>query len=223
MGWALEGLALIVLWERLDHPGLKYFAVALFAAVTIRLVANDEVLAYHERGSWRILNWLLYTYLVPAAALFVAARRARAGRARPASIRRARAGTSERRPLGARVPRRSPVSSSSSSGSTSRSPTGSRPARRSTSASSVSPRATSRPRSPGALRALRCSRSASRMTRRALRWVSLAPAARDDRQGLPPRPRRARRSLSRRLAARPRGLAHPRLARVPALRAARAG
>jgi uncharacterized membrane protein len=75
VGWALEGLALIVLWERLDHAGLKYVAIALFAAVAIRLVANDEVLAYHSRGSWRIVNWLLYTYWIPAAALFVASRR----------------------------------------------------------------------------------------------------------------------------------------------------
>lgn len=75
VGWALEGLALVVLWERLDHTGLKYVAIALFAAVTLRLVANAEVLAYHPRGSWRILNWLLYTYWIPAAALFVASRR----------------------------------------------------------------------------------------------------------------------------------------------------
>jgi hypothetical protein len=75
VGWALEGLALLVLWERLDHPGLKYVALGLFAAVTTRLALNVEVLAYYPRGSWRILNWLLYTYLVPAAALFLAARR----------------------------------------------------------------------------------------------------------------------------------------------------
>jgi hypothetical protein len=75
VGWALEGLALVVLWERLDHPGLKYVALALFAAVTGRLVLNVEVLAYHPRGAWRIFNWVLYTYLVPAAALFLASRR----------------------------------------------------------------------------------------------------------------------------------------------------
>ena len=28
IGWALEGLALIALWRRLDHPGLKWFALA---------------------------------------------------------------------------------------------------------------------------------------------------------------------------------------------------
>jgi hypothetical protein len=29
IGWALEGLAVLVLWTRLDHPGLKYFGVVL--------------------------------------------------------------------------------------------------------------------------------------------------------------------------------------------------
>jgi hypothetical protein len=69
IGWALEGLALVMLWQRLDHPGLKYVGLALLAAVTVRLVVNDAVLTYHARPAFRIVNWLLYTYLVPAAAL----------------------------------------------------------------------------------------------------------------------------------------------------------
>lgn len=69
VGWALEGLAVIVLWTRLNHPGLKYFGLALFAAVTVRLVANPELLDYHERSGWPIVNWLMYTYLIPAATL----------------------------------------------------------------------------------------------------------------------------------------------------------
>lgn len=69
IGWALEGLALVMLWQRLDHPGLKYVGLALLVAVAIRLVANDAVLTYHARPAFRIVNWLLYTYLVPAAAL----------------------------------------------------------------------------------------------------------------------------------------------------------
>jgi len=69
VGWALEGIAVIVLWTRLNHPGLKYFGLALFAAVTVRLVVNPELLDYHERSGWPIVNWLTYTYLIPAAAL----------------------------------------------------------------------------------------------------------------------------------------------------------
>lgn len=73
IGWAVEGAVTLVLWSRLDHPGLKYFAVALLGAATIRLVANQAVLGYYPRPSWRIVNWLLYTYLVPAASLVYAA------------------------------------------------------------------------------------------------------------------------------------------------------
>ncbi len=69
IGWALEGFAVLLLWRRLDHPGLKYFGLALLCATTIRLVANVELLGYHPRSSVPIVNWLAYTYLVPAAAL----------------------------------------------------------------------------------------------------------------------------------------------------------
>jgi uncharacterized membrane protein len=39
------------------------------AAATLRLVANPAVLSYAERGAWPVLNWVLYTYLVPALSL----------------------------------------------------------------------------------------------------------------------------------------------------------
>ncbi|HVP27875.1 MAG TPA: DUF2339 domain-containing protein [Myxococcota bacterium] len=72
LGWALEGAALAWLWRRLDHPGLKWAGAALLAAVSVRLVANPALLSYHVGSGWPILNWLLYTYLVPAACLFTA-------------------------------------------------------------------------------------------------------------------------------------------------------
>ncbi len=74
LGWALLGCALIALWRRLDHAGLKYFALALLAVVSARLLLNPEVLLYHPRASFPVVNWLMYTYLVPAAALLVSAR-----------------------------------------------------------------------------------------------------------------------------------------------------
>ncbi|HSQ00189.1 MAG TPA: DUF2339 domain-containing protein [Candidatus Dormibacteraeota bacterium] len=74
IAWALEGVAVAWLWRRLDHPGLKYFGLALLGAVAVRLIANPAVLGYYPRPAWRIVNWLLYTYLVPAAALFGASR-----------------------------------------------------------------------------------------------------------------------------------------------------
>jgi hypothetical protein len=74
IGWALNGLAVLALWSRLDHPGLKYFGLALLAAATVRLVLNPAVLEYYPRGPIPIINWVLYTYLVPAAALLASAR-----------------------------------------------------------------------------------------------------------------------------------------------------
>ena len=74
IGWALEGLALIALWRRLDHPGLKWLALAHLAAVTFRLVPTAVLLDSYPRSAHRIVNWVLYTYLVPAAALFASSR-----------------------------------------------------------------------------------------------------------------------------------------------------
>lgn len=69
IGWALEAAALLTLYRRLDHPGLKWVSMLLFAFVGSRLLLNPYVLGYYERGPWRIVNWLSYTYLVPAACL----------------------------------------------------------------------------------------------------------------------------------------------------------
>ena len=72
IGWALEAAALWWLFTRLPHPGLRLFGAALFAAVGARLLLNPEVLRYQERGG-PIINWLLYTYGVPALACFAGA------------------------------------------------------------------------------------------------------------------------------------------------------
>lgn len=72
IGWALQGAVLLQLWRKLDHPGLKYFALALLALVTVWLLLPDAW-AFHPRSGRPILNWLLYTYLVPAAALIAGA------------------------------------------------------------------------------------------------------------------------------------------------------
>jgi hypothetical protein len=86
IGWALEGLALVWLWQRLDHPGPKWIGLALLAAVSVRLIGNPALLEYYAPSSRPILNWLLYTYLVPAAALIGAA-----GLLAPLEVARARA------------------------------------------------------------------------------------------------------------------------------------
>jgi uncharacterized membrane protein len=74
IGWALNGLAILALWIRLEHPGLKYFGLALLGAATLRLTINPEVLSYHVRTGTLVWNWLAYTYLVPAAALVLSHR-----------------------------------------------------------------------------------------------------------------------------------------------------
>ena len=72
IGWALEGAALAWLYRRIPHRGLLYSAVALLAVVFVRLALNPAVFVYEPRGSMRIFNWYLYTYLLGAAAMFVA-------------------------------------------------------------------------------------------------------------------------------------------------------
>jgi Predicted membrane protein (DUF2339) len=69
IGWALEGAALAWLFTRIPHRGLFYAAVALLGTVFVRLALNPEVFEYAPRGSIRIFNWYLYTYLICAAAL----------------------------------------------------------------------------------------------------------------------------------------------------------
>ena len=73
IGWALEGAAIAWLYTRIPHRGLLLSAVGLLAAVFVRLALNPEVFRYEPRGDTRILNWYLYTYLIAAAAMGVAA------------------------------------------------------------------------------------------------------------------------------------------------------
>jgi Predicted membrane protein (DUF2339) len=73
IGWALEGAAMVWLYLRIPHRGLFYGAAVLLLAVFVRLAINPAILFYEPRGSLRIFNWYLYTYLVCAAAMFAAA------------------------------------------------------------------------------------------------------------------------------------------------------
>jgi uncharacterized membrane protein len=73
VGWALEAVAVSWLFGRLPHPGLRVFAGLLYGAVGVRLLLNPELLRYQERGA-PILNWLLYTFGIPALACLVGGR-----------------------------------------------------------------------------------------------------------------------------------------------------
>ncbi|MCG3148572.1 MAG: hypothetical protein PCFJNLEI_02016 [Verrucomicrobiae bacterium] len=83
IAWALEGAALLWLWHRVPHNGLRWVGGALLSVAFCRLAFNPAVFGYQVRGETPILNWYLYAYGVVTAALFaggwlVGERRARA-------------------------------------------------------------------------------------------------------------------------------------------------
>jgi uncharacterized membrane protein len=74
LGWALEGAALLWLFHRVPHPGLRALGVVLLAAAFIRLALNPAVLDYHPRSSTPVFNWYLYSYGIVTLCLFAGAR-----------------------------------------------------------------------------------------------------------------------------------------------------
>jgi uncharacterized membrane protein len=74
VSWALEGAALAWLHLRVRHRGLVIASAGLLGTVFVRLALNPAVLGYYPRSATPVLNWYLYTYLVCAAACFLAAR-----------------------------------------------------------------------------------------------------------------------------------------------------
>jgi uncharacterized membrane protein len=74
LGWALEGAALLWLFQRVPHPGLRLTGVGLLIAAFGRLALNPAVFEYHPRSVTPIFNWYLYTYGVATICLFVGAR-----------------------------------------------------------------------------------------------------------------------------------------------------
>jgi hypothetical protein len=74
LGLALEGAALLGLFVRVPHPGLRVVGVGLLGAVFVRLLLNPALLEYGVRGSWPIWNQWLYTYGVAVVSMFVGAR-----------------------------------------------------------------------------------------------------------------------------------------------------
>ena len=74
IGWALEAAALVWVYLRIPHRGLLATAAVLYGVVFVRLVFNPAVFEYHPRTTTPIWNWYLYTYLVPAVAMFVGAK-----------------------------------------------------------------------------------------------------------------------------------------------------
>jgi uncharacterized membrane protein len=71
IGWALEGAALLWLFHRIPHPGLRWLGCFLLAVAFLRLTINPSVLSYYERSTIRIVNWYLYTYGIVTASLLM--------------------------------------------------------------------------------------------------------------------------------------------------------
>lgn len=74
IGWGLEGLALIWLFLRLPHPGLRATGVVLLTVAFARLAVNPAVLEYHRSSDTRVFNWYLYAYGIVTVCLMFGAR-----------------------------------------------------------------------------------------------------------------------------------------------------
>jgi uncharacterized membrane protein len=74
VAWALEGAALLWLFHRVPHPGLRATGAVLLVVAFVRLALNPAVLEYHVRSNTGVFNWYLYAYGLAIASLFVGAR-----------------------------------------------------------------------------------------------------------------------------------------------------
>jgi len=74
IGWGLEGAALLWLFHRVPHAGLRLAGAGLLVAAFVRLALNPAVLDYHPRSATAIFNWYLYAYGIVTICLFVGAR-----------------------------------------------------------------------------------------------------------------------------------------------------
>jgi len=74
IGWALEGAALLWLFHRIPHNGLKLTGTALLVAAFVRLAFNPAVFEYHARSATALFNWYLYAYGIVIVCLFAGAR-----------------------------------------------------------------------------------------------------------------------------------------------------
>jgi uncharacterized membrane protein len=74
VGWALEGAALLWLFHRVPHGGLRATGVGLLVAAFARLALNPAVLEYHARSTTPVFNWYFYSYGTVTVCLFLGMR-----------------------------------------------------------------------------------------------------------------------------------------------------
>lgn len=73
LGWAIEGLALILLFRWIPNRRLRVVALIVLAAAFVRLALNPAVLSYRPRTHTPIWNWYLYAYGVASICFFLGA------------------------------------------------------------------------------------------------------------------------------------------------------
>lgn len=73
IGWSLEGAALLWLYHRISHSGLKIVGAGLLLVAFFWLL-NPDFVMLHGRSGLRIFNWYLYTYGIVTAALMAGAK-----------------------------------------------------------------------------------------------------------------------------------------------------
>jgi len=73
LGWAIEGLALILLFHWIPNRRLRVVALIVLAGAFVRLALNPAVLEYHKRTQTPIWNWYLYGYGIAAICFFLSA------------------------------------------------------------------------------------------------------------------------------------------------------
>ena len=64
-------MALLWLFHRVPHAGLRATGVVLLAVAFARLALNPAVMEYHPRTRVPIWNWYLYAYGIGAVCLFL--------------------------------------------------------------------------------------------------------------------------------------------------------
>ena len=73
LGWAIEGLLLILLFRWIPNRRLRAASLIVFTGAFVRLALNPAVFDYHPRTHAPILNWYLYAYGIAAICLFLGA------------------------------------------------------------------------------------------------------------------------------------------------------
>jgi uncharacterized membrane protein len=74
VGWALEGAALLWLFHRVPHPGLRLVGFLLLVVSFARLALNPFVISEYGRTGTPILNWYLYAYGIVTVCLLLGGR-----------------------------------------------------------------------------------------------------------------------------------------------------